>query len=69
MITLRLATHRRDLASIMGISQPVLARAVKETRHDLADLGRPVSAAPIKATTAEALLALIGRTSTPEMLH
>jgi len=53
----------------MGISQPVLARAVKETRHDLADLGRPVSAAPIKATTAEALLALIGRTSTPEMLH
>ncbi len=69
MITLRWSTQRRDLTSIMGITQPVLARAVKETSRDLADLGRPVSAGPIKAPTAEALLALIGRTSTPETLH
>jgi len=66
VITLRWSTQRRDLASIMGITQTTLTRAIKETSRDLADLGRPIAPAPIKATTTEALLTLIGRTTTPK---
>lgn len=69
VITLRWATQRRDLAKILGMSQPVLARAVKETSRDPTDLGRRVDPAPIKAATTESLLALIGRTSDNETRH
>lgn len=61
VITLRWSTRRVALASIMGVTRTVLARAVKESTLDLADIGRTIPAAPIKATTAEALLALIGK--------
>ena len=66
VITLRWSTQRVALASIMGITQSTLARAVKETTRDLADMGRQVPAAPIKAATTAALLALIGRVPTPQ---
>ena len=69
VITLRWSTRRAAMASIMGVTQSVLARAIKETTLDLADIGWSIPAAPIKATTTEALLALIGRTPTPETPH
>jgi hypothetical protein len=69
VITLRWATQRRDLAKILGMSQPVLARAVKETSRDLTDLGRRVDPAPIKAATTESLLALIGKAPYSETRH
>ena len=69
LITLRWSTQRRDLASIMGITQTTLTRAIKETSRDLADLGQRIPAAPIKATTTEALLALIGKTPDTETRH
>jgi hypothetical protein len=68
VITLRWSTHRAALASILGISSAPLARAVRETTLDLSRIGRTIPRAPIKATTTDALLALIGQSPT-EQLH
>jgi hypothetical protein len=65
VIALRWSTRRTALASILGISQPTLTRAVKETTLDLTAMGKPIPNAPIKATTTEALQALIGQGPTP----
>lgn len=65
VITLRWSTRRTALASILGISQPTLTRAVKETALDLTAMGKTIPNAPIKATTTEALQTLIGQGPTP----
>jgi hypothetical protein len=61
VITHRWSTHRVALASIMGINHTTVARAIRETALDLISLGKTIPAAPIKATTTNALLALIGQ--------
>lgn len=65
VITLRWSTRRAALASIMGISQPTLTRAVNEATLDLTVMNKTIPTAPIKATTTEALQALIGQGPTP----
>jgi hypothetical protein len=65
VITQRWTTHRTALASIMGISPSVLARAIQETTRDLTDMRRTIPKAPIKATTTNALLTLIGQAPVP----
>jgi hypothetical protein len=61
VITLRWSTHRNALASILNVSQAVLARAIRETTRDLSTMGQTIPKAPIKATTTDALLALIDK--------
>jgi hypothetical protein len=69
VITLRWSTRRTALASIMGISQSTLARAIRETTLDLSSMGSTVPRAPIKATTTDALLTLIGQGPTEQTRH
>jgi hypothetical protein len=69
VVTHRWSTHRAALASIMGISQSVLTRAVRETTHDLSSMGRTIPKAPINATTTDALLTLIGESPTKQTDH
>ena len=66
VITLRWSTRRAALASIMGTGQATLARAVRETTLDLTAIGKTIHKAPIKATTTEALQALLGQGTTPQ---
>jgi hypothetical protein len=47
----------------MGTSQPLITRAIRETALDLTAMGRTIPHTPIKATTAAALMALIGQTT------
>jgi hypothetical protein len=62
VITRRWSTHRSPLTSILGLDATTITRAVHETTLDLKHLGRLIPPAPIKATTTEALLTLIGKT-------
>jgi hypothetical protein len=64
IITQRRSASRSTLASIMGTSQPLITRAIRETILDLTAMGRTIPHAPIKATTAAALMALIDQTTT-----
>jgi len=66
IITQRWSASRSALASIMGTSQPLITRAIRETTLDLTAMGRTIPRAPIKATTAAALMALIGPTTTSQ---
>ena len=65
VITLRWSTQRAALASIMGISTTTLARAIRETTLDLTAMGKTIPKAPIKATTSQALRALVGQAPAP----
>jgi len=66
IITQRWSASRSALASIMGTSQPLITRAIRETTLDLTAMGRTIPHAPIKATTTTALMALIGQTTTSQ---
>ena len=66
IITQRWSASRSALASIMGTSQPLITRAIRETSLDLTAIGRTIPHAPIKATTTAALKALIGQTTTSQ---
>ena len=66
IISQRWSASRSALASVLGISQSLLARAISETTQDLATMGKTIPPAPIKATTTAALMALIGQEPDPK---
>ena len=54
--------HQGCVIWFTGLSacgKSTIANALRETKHDLKQIGRTIPAAPIKATTTEALIALI----------
>jgi hypothetical protein len=61
VLKLRWSAHANALAGLFGVHPATISSAIRETRQDLADIGHNVPAGPIKATTASALAALVGR--------